>query len=36
MGEGLNAGLWTFKGEATDADGLGEMSEVIVVPVPAA
>lgn len=36
MGEGLEAGQWAFKGEATNADGLGEMSEVIVVPVMAA
>jgi hypothetical protein len=33
---GLTAGIWAFKGEAINADGLGEMSEVIVVPVIAA
>ena len=36
MGEGLAAGQWAFKGEAKNADGLGEMSAVIVVPVLAA
>ena len=36
MGEGMAAGQWAFKGEAVNADGLGEMSEVIVVPVMAA
>ena len=33
---GLTPGIWAFKGEATNADGLGEMSEVIIVPVMAA
>jgi hypothetical protein len=33
---GLTPGIWAFKGEAINADGLGEMSEVIVVPVIAA
>ena len=36
MAQGLTAGIWAFKGEAINADGLGEMSEVIVVPVMAA
>lgn len=36
MGQGLETGHWAFKGEAINADGLGEMSEVIVVPVTAA
>ncbi len=36
MGQALEAGNWAFKGEAINADGLGEMSEVIVVPVTAA
>jgi hypothetical protein len=33
---GLTPGIWALKGEAINADGLGEMSEVIVVPVIAA
>lgn len=36
MGEGLQAGLWTFKGEAMNAEGPGEMSAPITVPVQAA
>lgn len=36
MGEGLNAGDWTFKGEARNASGLGEMSAPITVPIQAA
>ena len=33
MGEGLTAGEWTFKAEAKNASGLGEMSIIITVPV---
>ena len=36
MGEGMTAGEWMFKGEAKNADGLGEMSAIITVPVAAA
>ena len=33
MGEGLTAGEWTFKAEAKNGSGLGEMSIIITVPV---
>lgn len=36
MGEGLAAGMWAFKGEATNAGGVGESSAVIIVPINAA
>ena len=36
QGQGLAAGPWAFKGEAKNADGTGEASEVIVVPVASA
>ena len=36
QGQGLSAGQWAFKGEATNAAGAGPQSEVIVVPVHAA
>jgi hypothetical protein len=36
QGQGLAAGQWAFKGEARNADGAGEPSEVIVLPVLAA
>lgn len=36
LAQDLTPGIWAFKGEAVNADGLGEMSEVIVVPVMAA
>jgi hypothetical protein len=36
QGQGLTAGPWAFKGEARNADGLGAVSDVIVVTVQAA